>query len=157
MFKLLLTKFQFMARCVILCVMAISSQFCKSSYSRPPPWFPFCTAHSPVLENTTKCSVSFQLVHTTIPNYNWMTRISAHTPSWNFKSFYAAWSFSNFFLSSQYRAVQKENHGPWQTLYSNSSYFTGIYVENVNRSSIKRKTTHDLKELSRVNYLSLLE
>ena len=39
-----------------------------------------------VLENTTKCSVTFYLVHTTIPNYNSMTRILAHTLDGNFES-----------------------------------------------------------------------
>ena len=40
-----------------------------------------------VLENTTK-SVTFYLVHTTIPNYNWVTRILANTLGGNFNSFY---------------------------------------------------------------------
>ena len=36
-------------------------------------------SHGAVLENTIKCPKTFYLVHTTIPNYNWVTRISAHT------------------------------------------------------------------------------
>ena len=35
--------------------------------------------HGSVLENTTKCLKPFNLIHTTIPNYNWVTRILAHT------------------------------------------------------------------------------
>ena len=36
--------------------------------------------HSRVLENTTKCYVTFYLVHTTIQNYNWIDKnISTHT------------------------------------------------------------------------------
>ena len=34
--------------------------------------------HSSVLENTTKCPRTFNLVHITIPNCNWVTRILAH-------------------------------------------------------------------------------
>ena len=33
--------------------------------------------HEAVLENTSNCPVIFYLVHTTIPNYNWVTRILA--------------------------------------------------------------------------------
>ena len=33
-----------------------------------------------------KCSKTSYLVHTTLSNYNRVTRISAHTLSWNFKS-----------------------------------------------------------------------
>ena len=35
-----------------------------------------------------KCPRTFYLVLTTIPNYNWVTRISAHTFCWNFNSFH---------------------------------------------------------------------
>ena len=34
--------------------------------------------HRVVLENTTKCPLTFYLVHTTIPNYIWVLRILAH-------------------------------------------------------------------------------
>ena len=36
-------------------------------------------SHRTVLGKATKCSITFYLVHTTLSNYNWVTRISAHT------------------------------------------------------------------------------
>ena len=44
--------------------------------------------HGTVMENITKCSITFYLVHITIPNYNWVKRIAAHTLGSNFKSFH---------------------------------------------------------------------
>ena len=61
----------------------ISSQFCKSSYSGLPCWFP-CPI-SLALENTTKCPATFHIVHFIIPNYNWVTRILVHTSQVKFK------------------------------------------------------------------------
>ena len=40
--------------------------------------------HSMVLKNATKCFVACYLVHTMLPNYCWVTRISAQTLGWNF-------------------------------------------------------------------------
>ena len=42
--------------------------------------------HEAVLGKTTNCSITFYLVHTTLPNNNRVTKISAHTLGWNFKS-----------------------------------------------------------------------
>ena len=39
-------------------------------------------SHVTVLGKATECSITFYLVHTTLPNYNWVTRISAHTHSY---------------------------------------------------------------------------
>ena len=50
----------------------ISNKFCKSSYSRPPCWFPLRTGR----HWKTQQNIPFYLVHTTLPNYNWVTRIS---------------------------------------------------------------------------------
>ena len=47
----------------------------------------FLLACNGIEKNTTKCPVTFYLVHTTIPNYNRVTRILAHTLGGNFKSF----------------------------------------------------------------------
>ena len=43
-------------------------------------------SHVKVLGRATKCSITFYLVYTMLPNYNRVTRKSAHTPGWNFKS-----------------------------------------------------------------------
>ena len=62
------------------------SKFCKS-YQRPP-----CQVSSlnrRVLGKTTKCSINtFYLVHTTLPNYNRVTRISAHSHTLVYKFFH---------------------------------------------------------------------
>ena len=63
----------------------ISNQFCKSSNFRRYVGF---LLHGRVWENTTKCPVTFYLVHITIPNYDRVTRILKHTLCWNFKSCY---------------------------------------------------------------------
>ena len=63
--------------------------------------------HGAVLENTTKCPVTFYLVHTIIPNYNWVTKILAHTHlagiliPWNQK-------FQAFFVVYHYTAPYKK-------------------------------------------------
>ena len=44
--------------------------------------------HTMVLENTTKCPIAFHLICIIILNYNWVTRILAHTLRWNLKSCY---------------------------------------------------------------------
>ena len=64
-------------------------------------------------EKVTKCSISFYLVHTTLPNYNYMyvTRILAHTLEWNFKSFHEVnRKFQGFFIFSIPRCA-KGNQG----------------------------------------------
>ena len=45
-------------------------------------------SHVKVQGKATKCTITFYLVHTTLPNYNRVTRISTHTHTlgWNFKS-----------------------------------------------------------------------
>ena len=64
----------------------ISSQFCKSSNSRPPCWFPFAWTG---IGKYNKSLVTFYSVHITIiPNYDRVTRILKHTLGWNFKSCY---------------------------------------------------------------------
>ena len=60
----------------------ISSQFCTSSYLRPPCWFPLSMARYGKTKQ--KCPVTFYLVHTTVPNYNTVTRILALTLGINF-------------------------------------------------------------------------
>ena len=44
--------------------------------------------HERVKENTTKCLVTFYLVHITIPNFDQVTIILKHTLDRNFKSCY---------------------------------------------------------------------
>ena len=63
--------------------------------------------HSAALENTTKCPRTYYLVHATIPNYNWVTRIIPHTLGWNFKSCYEVspketCAFLCFFFSTRF-------------------------------------------------------
>ena len=59
------------------------------------------SSHGMVLQNTTKCSVSFYLVHYHIPyitlsNYNWVTRISEYILGRNCKSLHEVKSSSVF-------------------------------------------------------------
>ena len=57
-------------------VTSYQANFAKSSYSRPPCWFPLNTEqYWKIQQNTT---VTFYLDHTTIPNYDWVTRMLAH-------------------------------------------------------------------------------
>ena len=49
----------------------ISSQFCKSSYSRPQCWFPVTTGRYKEIQQ----SVPVCLVHITIPNYKRVTKL----------------------------------------------------------------------------------
>ena len=55
--------------------------------------------HRTVLGKTTKCSSTFYLVHTTLPNYNRVTRVSAHRLHWNFISFLWNRKLKRFFPS----------------------------------------------------------
>ena len=80
----------------------ISNQFCKSSYLGPPCWFPLYTEL--YWKKPTKWPVTFYLVHTTIPNYNWVTRILAHTHSEEILI-----ESSSVFFFSLYRTTQKGN------------------------------------------------
>ena len=84
----------------------ITSQFYKSSYLRPPCWFP---------PRTGGYWKTQQNVHTTIPNCNWVTRIPAHTPGLNFKSFHEVKRKFKLFFFSSYRSVQKGNQETWQS------------------------------------------
>ena len=64
----------------------ISSQFCKSLYLLPPCLFPLSMAW--YRKKQQNVQLRFNLVHTTIPNYNRVTRnISTHTLGGNFESF----------------------------------------------------------------------
>ena len=54
--------------------------------------------HRMVLSKATKYFITFNLVHTTLPNYNWVIRISAHTFAWNSKYFQVNWKFKHFFV-----------------------------------------------------------
>ena len=90
----------------------ILSQFCKSSYLRPPCWFPYSMEQ---YENTTKCSVTFYLVHTTVPNYNRVTRILAHTLGGNSESFCKVnQKFQRFFVVFLYMRNIKGNQAAGQ-------------------------------------------
>ena len=68
-----------------------------------------------VLENTIKFPITFYLGHTTIPNYNWVTRILAHTISGNFNSFYELKVQAFFCCFSLYWAKQKGNQAAGQS------------------------------------------
>ena len=57
----------------------MSNQFCKSSYSLPPCWFPVA---QPGIGNATKWLITFYLVCTTIPKYGWLTRLLVHALDW---------------------------------------------------------------------------
>ena len=84
--------------------------------------------HGAVLENTGKCAVSFYLVHTTIPNYNSVTRILAPILGWNFNSFYEVNQKFKCFLFcccccfSLYRAIQIGNQAPGQNRVRMGAY-----------------------------------
>ena len=71
--------------------------------------------HGVVLDNTTKCPVTFYLVHTTIPNYNWVTRIISTHTGWNFFLRIRKLKVSAFFCCfSLYCAIQKGNQATVQ-------------------------------------------
>ena len=68
--------------------------------------------HGAVLENRTKCPVTFYLLHTIIPNYNWVTRVLAHTLSCSFNSFYEVnQKLKRFLLFFSIRPIEKGNQG----------------------------------------------
>ena len=51
----------------------------------------------------------FYLFHTTLPNFNRVIGISAHTVGWNYKSFHKVnWKFMYVLLFFPYRPVKKE-------------------------------------------------
>ena len=69
------------------------------------------------IEKHNKMSCSFYLVHTTVPNYNRVTRVLAHTLGGTFKSFCEVnQKFKRFFFCcfSLYRAILKGNQAAGQ-------------------------------------------
>ena len=68
------------------------------SYSRPPFWFPVRMWWYWEKQQNVP---TFYLVHTTLPNYNHVTRISANTFGWNFITSYEVnRKFKRFLLLS---------------------------------------------------------
>ena len=83
----------------------ISSKFCKSSYSRPPCWFPVCMRrHWEKQQN-----IPYLIFSAYLPNYNWVARILAHTHTW-WKLQLFPWSTSKvqaFFVVCLHTALRK--------------------------------------------------
>ena len=84
------------------------------------------SSHTAALENTTKCPITFYLLHTTIPNYNLVTRLLEHTFSGNFDSFYEVNSKFKHFLFFYTKPYKKKgNQAAWQNRANPLYYMEG--------------------------------